>query len=97
MKERRTLHPNEVRLFLFADYADPEGQPLPNSMLHAVRQTVNGQKLAPCTASLQRLNDGMNYWSFPLLDFLIVHAPICEECMSVMLEEGLLVDTRTPA
>lgn len=94
---RRNLHPNEIRLFLFADYADPEGQPLPNSMLHSVRQTVNGYKVAACKPAADRLASGINYWSFPLLDFLIVNAPICEQCMKVMLNEGLLVDTRTPA
>lgn len=92
----RKLHPSEVRLFLFADAAFPDTAPT-HRYLHAVRETVNGNKVPACQQGVSFLADGYNYWSFPLLDFLLVNAPVCEACIDVLTEEDLIIDTRHPA
>lgn len=92
----RKLHPSEIRLFLFADGEFPDSAPADRE-LHAVRETVNGNKVPACLLGVSYMGAGYNYWSFPLLDFLLVNAPMCQACIDVLTEEDLIVDTRQPA
>lgn len=93
---RRKLDPREVRLFLFADGVNEEIGPRQRE-LHAVRETLNGRKIPACAIGEAYLGGDYNYWSFPLLDFLIARAPCCFHCMETLIEENLIVDTRAPA
>ena len=85
---RRKLNRQELRLILFADaYQDDNADH--QHALHVVRQTVKGQKITACHIAQKLFADDLNYWDFPVLNFLLHHAPICVNCRKVLNEEGV--------